>query len=92
ADAEGPGTVLRRLFQGSEVIYCVQLPSGRKIHSMQPHTAGLVPGARVTVTLTPGHVLTCFHDGRAVPAEVAGHRSDALDPAARPAARPAQTG
>ncbi|MGH2374108.1 MAG: ABC transporter ATP-binding protein [bacterium] len=92
AAADGTATVLRRLFQGSEVIYCVQLPSGRNIHSMQPHTTGLSPGARVTVTLTPGHILTCFHDGHAV-AGAAGHRPEAPDPGARvPAARPAPTG
>ena len=66
---EGPGVVLRRLFQGGEVVYCVQLPSGRKVHSLQPHTTGLNPGTRVAVTLAPGHVLTCFFEGRAVPAD-----------------------
>ncbi|MGH2404138.1 MAG: ABC transporter ATP-binding protein [bacterium] len=76
AAADGTATVLRRLFGGSEVIYCVQLPSGRKIHSRQPHMAGLAPGARVAVTLTPGHVLTCFHDGRAVPVDAPGHAPD----------------
>ncbi len=92
ADADGPGTVLRRLFQGSEVIYCVQLPSGRKIHSLQPHTAGLGPGARVAVTLTPGHILTCFHNGHAV-TEAADHRSDVSDSGARVlAGRPGLTG
>jgi iron(III) transport system ATP-binding protein len=67
ASADGQGVVLRRLFQGQEVIYCVRLPSGRNVHSLQPHTAGLGPGTRVAVTLAPGHALICFHDGRAVP-------------------------
>jgi iron(III) transport system ATP-binding protein len=77
AAAEGSGVVLRRLFQGSEVIYCIGLPSGRKIHSLQPHTLGLDPGTRVAVTLTPGHILTCFHEGRAIRAEGPDSAADA---------------
>lgn len=67
AAADGRGVVLRRLFQGGDVIYCVRLPSGRSVHSLQPHTTGLDPGTRVAVTLAPGHRLTCFRDGRALP-------------------------
>jgi iron(III) transport system ATP-binding protein len=62
----GGGVVQRRLFQGGATIYCVRLPSGRTIHSLQPHTTRLEPGARVTVVIAPGHPLTCFHEGRVV--------------------------
>jgi iron(III) transport system ATP-binding protein len=64
--ADGAGVVVRRLFQGGTVLYCVELPSGRRVHSLQPHTVRLEPGARVAVRLDPGHALTCFHDGQAV--------------------------
>jgi iron(III) transport system ATP-binding protein len=62
----GRGVVKRRLFQGGSVLYCVQLPSGRTIHSHQPHTLRIAPDARVDVVIEPGHALTCFLDGRAV--------------------------
>jgi ABC-type Fe3+/spermidine/putrescine transport system ATPase subunit len=64
--AAGRGVIKRRLFQGGSVIYCVELPSGRTIHSHQPHTRQIVVGARVDVAIEPGHALTCFHEGRAV--------------------------
>ncbi len=65
--ADGQGTVVARLFVGSEIIYRVQLPSGRVVHSRQPHTAGVMQGDRVAVRIAPGHSLVCFKDGRAVP-------------------------
>ncbi len=64
--AGGQGVVKRCLFQGGATIYCVQLPSGRTIHSLQPHTARIDAGARVAVVIEPGHNLACFHEGRAV--------------------------
>lgn len=69
ASPDGQGVVVDRLFVGAEVIYRVRLPSGRHLHSLQPHTAGLGPGARVAVTVAPGHLLTCFVGDRAVPPE-----------------------
>jgi len=66
---DGGGVVKRRLFQGGAMVYCVELPSGRTIHSLQPHTTRLDPGAHVAVAIEPGHALTCFCDGRAVDAE-----------------------
>ncbi len=75
--ADGLGLVKRRLFQGGGTIYCVQLPSGQTVHSLQPHMACIADGARVTVVINPGHALTCFHEDRAV------------DGAAAPPLRPA---
>jgi iron(III) transport system ATP-binding protein len=63
---DGAGVVHRRMFQGGSVLYCVRLPSGRTIHSLQPHTRLIDAGGRVHVAIDPGHGLTCFHDGRAV--------------------------
>ena len=68
ASADGNGVVVRRVFQGGEVVYCVQLASGKTIHSLQPHTTGLGQGTRVTVMLAPGHPLSCFSNGQAVTA------------------------
>lgn len=87
AAADGQGVVLRRLFQGADVVCCVRLPSGRTIHSLQPHTTGLGTGARVAVTLAPGHALTCFRDGRAVASDDQGsgsHPPDELPARAAP--------
>ncbi len=66
ASAGGQGTVLDRIFIGAEIVYRVQLPSGRVIHSRQPHTATIEKGAQVSVVLAPGHSLVCFRNGRAV--------------------------
>jgi iron(III) transport system ATP-binding protein len=68
AAADGPGIVHRTLFQGGSVLYCVRLPSGRTVHSLQPHTRSIAAGGRVRVSVDAGHPLTCFHNGRAVEA------------------------
>jgi iron(III) transport system ATP-binding protein len=66
ASGIGQGRVLDRMFVGAEILYRVQLPSGRVIHSRQPHTATIEKGAQVTVVLAPGHRLVCFRNGHAV--------------------------
>jgi iron(III) transport system ATP-binding protein len=71
AAPDGAGTVLDRLFAGSEIIYRVALPSGRVLHSRQPHTVELPRGARVAVRVAPGHPLACFHNGAALEVEAA---------------------
>lgn len=73
---DGAGVILDRLFVGAEIIYRVRLPSGRVVHSLQPHTARLGPGARVAVTIAPGHPLACFRDGVAVAAAAPGPAAD----------------
>ncbi|MDR7421832.1 MAG: ABC transporter ATP-binding protein [Armatimonadota bacterium] len=72
AAPDGTGTVLERLFAGSEIIYRVALPSGRVLHSRQPHTVELPRGARVAVRVAPGHPLACFQHGAALEVEAAG--------------------
>ncbi len=78
--AHGRGVVKRRLFHGGSVIYCVQLPSGRTIHSHQPHTLRIDLGSRVDVAIEPGHALTCFHEGRAVSGGAAVETAPAASP------------
>jgi iron(III) transport system ATP-binding protein len=63
---DGAATIVDRHFVGAEIIYRVQLPSGRVLRARQPHTARLEPGARVSVRLAPGHALACFRNGQAV--------------------------
>jgi iron(III) transport system ATP-binding protein len=58
--------VLARLFQGAQNLYRVRLPSGRLLHSLQPHTLQWQPGTPVRVMADAGHPLACFHDGRRV--------------------------
>jgi iron(III) transport system ATP-binding protein len=58
--------VLARLFQGAQNLYRVRLPSGRLLHSLQPHTRQWQPGTPVRVVADAGHPLACFHDGRRV--------------------------
>jgi iron(III) transport system ATP-binding protein len=63
---DGPGVIHRSHFQGGSVLYCVRLPSGRTVHSLQPHTRRIAAGGRVRVSVDAGHALTCFHNGQAV--------------------------
>lgn len=59
-DEASEATVLTRQFRGAENLYCVRLPSGRKIHSSQGSTKLIEPGTRVTVKANPTHVV-CFN-------------------------------
>jgi hypothetical protein len=59
--------LLARHFKGAQNVYRVRLPSGRLLHSLQPHTRNLRPGTPVRVWPDAGHALTCFHEGKRVP-------------------------
>jgi len=58
--------VLARHFKGAQNVYRVRLPSGRLLHSLQPHTLTLRPGTPVRVWSDAGHPLACFYEGEAV--------------------------
>jgi iron(III) transport system ATP-binding protein len=64
ADPAGECLVLARQFKGAMYLYRLRLPSGRLLHAFQPHTCTTRPGARVRVTIDPGHALACFRDGQ----------------------------
>lgn len=57
---DGAGLVLARHFKGESNLYRLRLPSGRLIHSNQPHTTIIPPGTRVKIFANPGHSLSCF--------------------------------
>jgi iron(III) transport system ATP-binding protein len=61
--------VLARHFQGAQNVYRVRLPSGRLLHSLQPHTLIWPPGTPVRVFSDCGHPLACFHAGVRVESE-----------------------
>ena len=65
-DRGGKALVLARLFEGAQNVYRVRLPSGRLLHSIQPHTLIWQPGTPVRVWSDCGHPLACFHEGRRV--------------------------
>jgi iron(III) transport system ATP-binding protein len=65
-DRAGQGLVLARQFLGAQNVYRVRLPSGRLLHSLQPHTLIWPPGTPVTVRADAGHPLAVFHQGRRV--------------------------
>jgi iron(III) transport system ATP-binding protein len=67
ADPRGESIILARVFQGPWNTYRIRLPSGRIVHSLQPHTERLQPGTRIRAWFAPNHPLPCFVDGRAVP-------------------------
>jgi iron(III) transport system ATP-binding protein len=63
--ADGDGLVLARHFKGESNLYRLRLPSGRLIHSIQPHTRIISPGTRVKIFADPGHTLSYFPLGGA---------------------------
>jgi iron(III) transport system ATP-binding protein len=54
---DGPGVITRRFFRGSECLYSIRLPSGRRVHSFQPSTSSLPAGARVRAEARLLHVV-----------------------------------
>ena len=55
-DRNGDSVVTAVEFQGAFVLYEVELPSGRRIRCLLPHTVEVEPGTRVRVRLEHGHV------------------------------------
>jgi iron(III) transport system ATP-binding protein len=66
-DRSSKALLLARHFKGAQNVYRVRLPSGRLLHSLQPHTLLLPPGMPVRVWSNAGHPLACFQDGHAAP-------------------------
>jgi len=59
-DPASSARIFARHFKGALNVYRVRLPSGRLIHSLQPHTRTLSPGTPVRVSAEPGHRLPCY--------------------------------
>jgi iron(III) transport system ATP-binding protein len=57
AREDGPGVITRRFFRGSACLYCIRLPSGRRVHSSQPSTPTFPTGARVRPEARLRHVV-----------------------------------
>jgi len=55
---DGPGVIAHREFRGSEALYCIELPSGRRLHSSQPSSSRIPPGTRVRAEAHVLHVVT----------------------------------
>ena len=55
---DGCGVITRRFFRGSESLYCIQLPSGLRVHSSQPSSSTLPTGTRVRAQAHVLHVVT----------------------------------
>jgi iron(III) transport system ATP-binding protein len=55
---DGDTVILRRDFRGSENLYCLGLPSGRRVHSAQLSSITLSPGTRVATEVQLLHVVT----------------------------------
>ena len=51
----GDGVIVERTFQGAFYLYRVSLASGGIVHCLEPHTREYEIGARVDVSLDPGH-------------------------------------
>lgn len=61
---EGRGRIVGGTFQGGHILYEVALPSGSKVHVLEPHTSAHPQGAAVEVRLEPGHPLVFFPDDK----------------------------
>jgi len=48
-DPQGEAVIVARRLTGSQRLYCLELPSGRRLHSLQPSTRTLKEGSRVRV-------------------------------------------
>jgi len=57
-DAAGEAVIVRRYFRGSENLYCLDLPSGHRVHSSQPSSAAFPNGLRVRPEAYVLHVVT----------------------------------
>jgi iron(III) transport system ATP-binding protein len=66
-DPASRALVLARHFKGAQNVYRLRLPSGRLLHSLQPHTFILPPGTPVHVRPNASHALACYHEGQWVP-------------------------
>jgi iron(III) transport system ATP-binding protein len=56
--AAGDAVVVHRDFRGTETLYCLLLPGGRRLYSSQPSWATAVVGDRVRVEIRLEHVVT----------------------------------
>jgi iron(III) transport system ATP-binding protein len=54
-DERGTARVTSTEFQGGFVLHTVELPSGRTLRALQPHTAAFPVGTRLTAELATGH-------------------------------------
>lgn len=59
--------VVSRYFKGTYNVYRLRLPSGQVLHSLQPHTRIFLPGTEVKVSISPGHDLACYFQGKLLP-------------------------
>jgi iron(III) transport system ATP-binding protein len=63
----GNGRVVGRRFVGIAIVYEIALDGGPRVHSWQPHTVDLTPGAAVRALIRPDHPIPCFAGDRALP-------------------------
>lgn len=58
-DEKGHAVVVEERYSGMNKLFCLELPSGRRIHSLQPPTAAFEKGNRVRVKVDASHCV-CF--------------------------------
>lgn len=62
-DPEGGARVVRAEFQGGFVLHELELASGRRLRSLQPHNVSVPPGTRVSVRLVHEHAPAVLRGG-----------------------------
>lgn len=61
-DPKGEAVIVARRFSGIQKLYCLELPSGQRIHSVQPSTKNLPEGSRVRLRVSLKKAI-CFPQG-----------------------------
>jgi len=59
---QGEAVIVARRFAGMHKLYCLELPSGQRIHSLQPSTKTLEEGSRVRLRISK-HSVIAFPQG-----------------------------
>ena len=62
-NADGPGEIVTREFQGPFYLYGVRVRSGQQVQSLMSHTTNLPIGTHVTPRLRDGHGMRLFVNG-----------------------------
>jgi iron(III) transport system ATP-binding protein len=61
-DPQGEAIIVARRFAGAHKLYCLELPSGQRLHSLQPSTKTLEEGSRVRLRISK-HSVIAFPQG-----------------------------
>ena len=65
-DPDGPATIMGREYQGSSVLYELDLDTGTRLVCRRAPSPRFEPGTRVRISLVDGYPPVLFHEGRRI--------------------------